>query len=173
MWAECYPLESGRVVARCDAGVRRRIGTLGAEHVVQLVDASDRAAKMLAYLLAARATACSLEVAERELEQPKDLVHDGAPSRCETDPGRFDLPEHPLRQAEVRLVGAAVGVTDDRRDLEASREVVRRGRAVEDGLDLVTRQMSSVSSMPASTCGSSSCAKKLKPRQSYWMNGPL
>jgi hypothetical protein len=41
--------------------------------------------------------------------------------------GRFDLVVDPLRQTEIGLVGAAVGVTDDRRALEAAREV-ERGR---------------------------------------------
>ena len=57
--------------------------------------------------------------------------------RSHADPRRFDLLVHPLRQTEIGLVGAAVRVADDRRDLEAAREVEGGGGVVEDGLDVV------------------------------------
>jgi len=53
-------------------------------------------------------------------------------------PAALDLLVHPLRQAEIELVGAAVGVADDRGHLKAAREVEGRRGVVEDRIDVVT-----------------------------------
>src|SRR3954468_20776011 len=59
-------------------------------------------------------------------------------SRLQPNPGRLDLLEHPVRQAEVHLVLPAIRVTDDRRDLKAAREIEDCRGVVENRVDLVT-----------------------------------
>src|SRR5436190_8801255 len=57
--------------------------------------------------------------------------------RHQPDPRPFNLLEHPLRQTKIRLVRTAVGVAEDRRYLEAAREVVGGGGVIAGRLDVV------------------------------------